>query len=94
MLAHPDYRRKPLMLVPDLVVEVVSPTDKADEINEKIDAYLEDGVKLIWILYPTSRKAVVYAPGMEQPRHLKADDRLDGGDIIPGFEVVLSSLFA
>jgi Uma2 family endonuclease len=93
ILAHPDYRKKPLMIVPDLVIEVVSPTDKADELNEKIDAYLMDGVKLIWILYPTSRKAVVYAPDLEQPRHIKNDDVLDGEDVIPGFQVTLSSLF-
>ncbi len=38
---------KPLILVPDLVIEVISPTDKYSDVSTKVDTYLADGVKLI-----------------------------------------------
>lgn len=90
---HPDYRERPLPLVPDFVIEVVSPTDKVSELDEKIDAYLAEGVRLIWVIDPQRRKATVYAPDMEQPRHLVGDAMLDASDVLPGFQVKLSSLF-
>lgn len=90
---HPDHWGKPLALVPDLVIEVVSPNDKVSEMDEKIDAYLLDGVRLIWVIDPQRRKAVVYAPDAEQPLHLAKDAVLDGGDGLPGFQIVLSKLF-
>lgn len=86
---HPDSNSHPLALVPDLVIEVVSPTDKVVELDAKIDAYLADGVRLIWAVNPERRKATVYAPDMEQPLHLGINDVLDGGDVLPGFHVKL-----
>ncbi len=90
---HPNHRARPLALVPDLVIEVVSPTDKFSELDEKIDAYLLDGVRLIWVIDPQRQKATVHAPHLEQPIHLKKDGILDAGDIIPGFKIALSRLF-
>jgi Uma2 family endonuclease len=91
---NPNHRARPLALVPDLVIEVVSPTDKFSELDEKVDAYLLDGVRLIWVLDPQRRKTTVHAPDLEQPQVLKKeDDVLDGGDIIPGFKIALSKLF-
>ncbi len=83
------YRNHPLALVPDLVIEVVSPNDKVSELDEKIDAYLLDGVRLIWIVDPQRRKATVHAPDIEQPLHLTVNGVLDGGDVLPGFAVKL-----
>jgi Uma2 family endonuclease len=65
---NPDHRSRPLALVPDLVIEIVSPNDKISEMDEKIDAYLLDGVRLLWVIDPQRRKTVIYAPDMEQPR--------------------------
>jgi len=84
-----DYNIRPLALVPDLVIEVVSPNDKVSELDEKIDAYLLDGVRLIWVIDPQRRKATVHAPDMEQPLHLNANGLLDGGDVLPGFRLPL-----
>lgn len=86
---NPDHNTRPLALVPDLVIEVVSPTDKVSELDEKIDAYLLDGVRLIWVVDPQRRKATVYAPDMEQPLHLNVNGVLDGGDVLPGFRAAL-----
>jgi Uma2 family endonuclease len=87
------HQNRPLSLVPDLLIEVILPTDGYSELDEKIDAYLLDGVRLIWVLNPQRRKASVHAPDLEQPIHLKEDGVLDGGDVIPGFKIALSKLF-
>ena len=79
-------------LAPDLVVEVVSPGDRAGEIQAKIDEWLQAGVRLAWVLYPTTRSAMVYrADGTTQLLH--ADDNLSGEPVLPGFTVRLSELF-
>lgn len=89
----PDWRSRPVLLVPDFVIEVISPTDAFSDVDKKIDAYLADGVRLIWVIDPQRRKAFIHAPDMEQPRQLTGDAVLDGEDVIPGFQIVLSKLF-
>jgi Uma2 family endonuclease len=89
---NPDSSGCPLALVPDLVIDVVSPTDKVIELDAKIDAYLADGVRLIWAVNPERRKATVHAPDMEQPLHLGINDVLDGGDVLPGFQMKLADI--
>ncbi|MBC7869484.1 MAG: Uma2 family endonuclease [Chitinophagaceae bacterium] len=89
----PEWKERPFALVPDMVVEVVSPNDHYSEIDEKVDVYLADGVRLIWVIDPQRRKATVHTPDSDQPLHLKGDAVLNGGDVIPGFEVLLPKLF-
>lgn len=91
--AIPEYKERPLALVPDFVAQIISPNDKISEMDRKIDQYLTDGVRLIWIIDPQRRKAIVYAPDQKQPLHLAGDDLLDGRGVIPGFHVPLSKLF-
>lgn len=91
--AYPDYRERPLPVVPDLVVEVVSLNDKIVELDTKIEAYLADGVRLIWVIYPHSRKAIIYAPDAEQPRHLNINGILDGEEVLPGFQLPIAKIF-
>jgi Uma2 family endonuclease len=89
----PEWRERPYSIVPDLVAEVISPNDKVSEMDAKVDQYLADGVRMVWLIDPQRRKAVVYAPDLEQPLHLAGDDLLDGQDVIPGFQTPLSRLF-
>jgi len=91
--AHPDWRDKPYLIVPDFVAEVVSPNDTFSKIDEKVDAYLADGVRLIWVIDPQRRKAFVFTPD-DEPQRPFGDDVLDADDVIPGFRVKLSDLFA
>ncbi len=91
---HPDWRKIPFPLVPDLVIEIISPNDRLSETDEKMDAYLADGVRLIWQIDPQRRKAIVFSPDAEQPHYLKTGDVLDGGDILPDFRLPLAELFA
>ncbi len=89
----PEWRERPCSLVPDLVAEVISPNDKISEMDAKVDQYLADGVRMVWVIDPQRRKAVVYAPDQEQPIHLSGGDLLNGDDVVPGFQVQLSKLF-
>ena len=97
--ANPDWEKKPYILVPDLVVEVVSPTDDLNELAEKVNQYLIDGVKVVWVLDAQPQTASVHTltaaqPFTKQQIILKADDTLTGGDLIPGFEIKVATVFA
>lgn len=91
---HPDWREKPLILVPDLVVEVVSPTDRYTKINRKVDGYLRDGVRLIWVIDMSRRTVTVHTQGSKQATTMIADETLSGGDVLPGFAVEVRALFS
>ncbi len=91
--ANPDCGKTPYLIVPDLVVEVVSPTDKFTEVTDKVDAYLTDGVRPIIVIDPQSRRTFVYAPNLKQALSLSGDDILDFGEVIPGFQIPLPKLF-
>jgi Uma2 family endonuclease len=77
---------------PDLAVEIVSPDDRADEINAKVHEYLEAGVLLVWVVYPRQRQVHVYrASGDVQI--LFGEAKLTGEDVVPGFEIPLSEIW-
>ena len=76
---------------PDLAVEVVSPNDSAEDLQEKLDDYRKAGVLLIWVIYPKARMVnVLRLDG--PPRELREDDELSGEDIIPGFRCPLREI--
>jgi Uma2 family endonuclease len=82
-----------LTTVPDLVVEVVSPRDRAEDLELKLQDYREAGIPLIWLIYPSTQRAQVL--GANRPRtELAPDGVLDGEDILPGFKCSLADLFA
>jgi Uma2 family endonuclease len=79
-------------ILPDLMVEAVSPHDIAEEIIDKISEYFSAGTKLVWVVYPTQRLIYVY----ESPRQVRIlceTDELDGGVVLPGFRIRLGALF-
>lgn len=78
--------------VPDLAVEVVSPGDSAEEVEEKILDYLEAGVRLLWIINPRTRTVAVYR-SLTDIRVLTLEDNLEGYDVLPGFTVPVRELF-
>ena len=79
-------------VVPDLVVEVVSPGDSAREVMDKALMWLSYGTRLVWAVNPGSRTVDVYRPG-ERTVTLGLDDVLDGLDILPGFTCPVSDVF-
>jgi len=83
-----DY---PDPVAPEWAVEVISPTDKATEIHEKRQIYVQAGI-LLWELYPKSKSVDVYAPG-KTVKTFGIDDTLDGGDVLPSFTLPVRELF-
>ncbi len=79
-------------LVPDLAVEVISPSNTAKEMDEKLHEYFEKGVRLVWFVRPKSRVVDVYTAPNRCTR-LTASAQLDGGDVLPGFAVQVGKLF-
>ncbi len=79
--------------MPVLVAEVISSSETADYINEKVTDYLAAGARLVWLLYPRTRSAMVLrADGTGNT--IPADGSLDGEDILPGFTEPLFNIFA
>jgi len=79
-------------VVPDLAVEVVSNSNTAVQIDQKIDEYFQAGVSDVWVIYPGTGKIYVYG-SPTQVRVLQRGDELDGGALLPGFRVAVSTLF-
>ena len=80
-------------VVPDIAVEVVSPTDPADELIAKVREYLRGGVRLVWVVYPLVREVHAYQPGSRQVCVFFGEDDLDAADILPGFRTPTAALF-
>jgi Uma2 family endonuclease len=79
-------------MAPDLAVEVVSPNDRANDVQEKVGEYLAAGTRLVWVLWPRSRSVSVHA-GRGVTHELGPDEELDGGEVLPGFRVRVANLF-
>jgi Uma2 family endonuclease len=79
-------------VVPDLAVEVISPTDRFEEIYEKIAEYFEAGVRQAWVLLPSLQMVLIYE-SLNEIRSLTRTDELDGGALLPGFHMPVGSLF-
>lgn len=79
-------------VVPDLAVEVVSPTNLAEGIDEKIVEFFAAGVKLLWVIYPDTGRVYVYTSANES-KVLERSGELDGGEVLPGFQVAIEELY-
>ena len=81
-----------LKLAPDLAIEVLSPSETATELEEKLDDYLVSGTPLIWVVDPVRRTVMVLSS--EAPvRWLREGDTLEAGAVIPGFTCPVSEVF-
>ena len=78
---------------PDLAVEVVSPGDTLEEVEEKVDDYLDAGTRMVLVVNPKRRTVTVHRPGA-QPVILRQTDTIDGGDVVPGFSLPVADVFA
>ncbi len=79
-------------VVPDLVVEVVSPNDSRREVAAKARMWLRYDVRLVWVVRPQTRSVDVYRPGHAVVT-LTDQDTLDGLDVLPGFTCPVSAAF-
>ncbi len=88
----PAERQKFAELAPDLAVEVISPSNKPSEIEEKISDYLNAGVRLIWVVYPETQSVVEHRPNTPS-NTLGPEDVLQAYDVLPGFTCSVAELF-
>jgi len=79
--------------VPVLVVEILSPSDEHDDVSEKIDAYLDCGVKIVWIVDPRFHTVTVYRPD-RMPELFNASQTIDAEPHLPGFSAAVASFFS
>jgi Uma2 family endonuclease len=77
---------------PDLAVEVLSPGDTAEEVEEKVEDWLSAGARAVWVVSPKRRGVSVYR-SMTDVTRLSESDELDGGDVVPDFRCKVSEIF-
>jgi len=80
-------------LAPDFAVEIVSPSNTAAEILDKVEDYLEAGTRLVWVVEPRRRTVTEYR-SRHEIRLLRERDAMDGHDVLPGFSLTVAELFA
>jgi len=92
----PQKRRVPRTqawaVVPELAVEVISPSNTCEEVLGKVHEYFQAGVQYVWVLAPPQQQVYVY----QSPSHihvLTIQDELTGNAFLPGFRLKLSELF-
>ncbi|MDE2859436.1 MAG: Uma2 family endonuclease [Chloroflexota bacterium] len=78
-------------VAPDLAVEVIAPSNEAADIHQKIRQLLAAGTTLVWIVYPATRTVDVHSPSGATT--LEEDDRLSGGDVLPGLAIPVREIF-
>ena len=78
-------------LAPDLAVEVLSPNDRPEDVLEKVGEYLANGTRLVWVIDPETRTAIVYR-SLTDVRAIGEADALDGEYVVPGFSCPLRAV--
>jgi Uma2 family endonuclease len=77
---------------PDLAVEVLSPGDTVEEVEEKTAEWLAAGARAVWIVSPKRRTVTVHRSSKDI-KVLSEQDELDGEDIVPGFRCRVAEIF-
>lgn len=90
---HPPPESGFWPLAPDLVVEVVSPNDTAEDVALKVSEYLAAGVRMVWVVYPRQHQVHQFRPGSD-PRILTGEALLDGDDVVPAFRIKLDEIWS
>ena len=81
-------------MVPTIAAEVISEGNTVREMRQKAKEYFESGSKLVWMIYPKTRTVAVFQQLKDEPtRTLSENDTLDGGAVLPGFQMKVADLF-
>ncbi|MGH2516307.1 MAG: Uma2 family endonuclease [Ktedonobacterales bacterium] len=82
-------------VAPDLVVEIVSPSQFRPEMAAKARLWLRAGVRLVWVVWPGQRQVDVWRPGADEAMAtLNETDMLDGQEVVPGFTLPVGRAFS
>ena len=77
---------------PDFVIELLSPTDKLAETQQKMKEYMDCGVKLGWLINPDSKEVEIYRNGRDK-EILANPSSVSGEDILPRLNIDLTEIF-
>jgi len=80
-------------LAPDLAIEVVSPNDTKRKVREKVNDWLDAGVRLIWVV-DYQRRTITEYRSRHRVHMRTEEDILDGGDVVPGFSLPVREVFS
>lgn len=89
----PAQRKKFLPLSPDFAVELVSETDDVEETRSKMQEYINNGLRLGWLINPRTRQVEIYRPN-QAVEVLQSPATLSGEEVLPGFVLDLQPIFA
>ena len=90
--AQQKNKRAYLEVAPELIVEILSPDDRATEVNKKLRDYFSIGVQLVWVVDHEEKTVLAYH-SLTAVRAFAINDTLTAEDVLPGFAVPLSQLF-
>jgi len=79
-------------MVPDLAIEVISPSDMMSAVLRKVHDYFKAGVTRVWVVYPEQAEVYIYSTP-QQVQVVGVGQELDGGDLLPGFRLPVAVLF-
>ncbi len=80
-------------VLPDLVVEVVSPSDRPGEIHRKVHEYLNAGVPMVWVTYPKQRRVLIHRRDQAEPIVLDESEVIENLPELPGFRCAVAEFF-
>lgn len=90
---NPDWQLTPMLIVPDLIVEILSPSDRFSDVDAKVNFDLSNGVKTVWLIDPTLCKAWIYTPESNSPTVIGAEGILSIESLLPNFQLELAQLW-
>ena len=82
-----------LDVAPELTVEILSPTDRPDQVRHKLGEYFAAGVLQVWVIDPASRTVHVHQRPAASLETLAPGGVLTGGDVLPGFRLPVDDIF-
>ena len=78
---------------PDVAAEVISPNDLYYAVDDKVEEYLDAGIRLVWVVNPKTRTVTVHRGRGGDPSRLGEEDELTGDDVLPDFRCRVADLF-
>ena len=88
-----EQRKKFLPLCPDFAIEILLETDDLKDTQEKMQEYLDQGLRLGWLINPQAKQVEIYRHN-QAVEVLRSPLSLFGEDVLPGFELNLPPIFA
>ncbi|MDX1980550.1 MAG: Uma2 family endonuclease [Bryobacteraceae bacterium] len=77
---------------PDLAVEIISPSESAADVDEKVELYLQAGARTVWLVWPNTQHVLIHHAGGEV-RKAAIGGFLDAPEVLPGVRIPVDSIF-